>query len=70
MKEQTLTMKRTKKALKRKNKKYTGPKYSHLEMMLMWAPLLGKAGINMYETAPQEQPIYKDQPNDNTTTFV
>ena len=66
MKEQTLAMKRTKKALKRKNKKYTGPKYSHLEMMLGWAPLLAKAGIYMYEEPAEAEGRVDGQ----TTTFV
>ena len=66
MKEQTLVMKRTKKALKRKNKKYTGPKYSHLEMMLGWAPLLAKAGINLYE----QPAVAEGRVDGQSTTFV
>lgn len=44
-----LGQKRFNKKLKRKNKQYTGPKYSRLEQMLLIAPLLEKAGINMFD---------------------
>ena len=40
-----LGQKRHNKKLKRKHKKYTGPKYSALEQHMLWAPLLEKAGI-------------------------
>jgi hypothetical protein len=43
-----LGQKRHNKKLKRKNKKYTGPKYSTLEKMLLIAPLLERAGIQMF----------------------
>ena len=44
-----LGQKRFNKKLKRENKQYTGPKYSRLEQMLLIAPLLEKAGINMFD---------------------
>jgi len=40
-----LAQKRHRKALRRKNKKYTGPKYSRLEQLMMFFPMLEKAGI-------------------------
>lgn len=54
MKAHQLGQKRHKKALKRKNKKYTGPKYSHLEQMVMLQPLLARAGIDIFEEQQQE----------------
>ena len=45
MTQKALANKRHNKQLKRKNKKYTGPKYSALEQHMLWAPLLEKAGI-------------------------
>jgi len=47
MNQNKLAQKRFRKAQKRKNKKYTGPKYSALDQMLMIAPLLERAGINI-----------------------
>jgi hypothetical protein len=43
-----LAQKRHSKALKRKNKKYTGPKYSRLDQLFMIAPLMERAGIQMF----------------------
>ncbi len=49
MTQQALADKRRNKQLKRKNKKYTGPKYSKLEQLLLVAPLLQRAGIVLFE---------------------
>jgi hypothetical protein len=69
MNHKTLAQKRTRKALARKNKKYTGPKYSKLEQMLMWQPLLAKVGINMF--AEVSKGYNHDQSNQgSTTSFV
>lgn len=57
MKAHQLGQKRHKKALKRKNKKYTGPKYSQLEQMVMLEPLLARAGIEMFAEQKQEYGI-------------
>jgi len=43
--QQKLAQKRHSKKLKRKNKKYSGPKYGKVEQLFMWAPRLQKAGI-------------------------
>jgi len=48
MNQNRLAQKRHRKALRRKNKKYTGPKYSRLEQMLLIAPMLEKAGIQIF----------------------
>ena len=48
MNQNKLAKKRHSKALKRKNKKYAGPKYSRLEQMIMIAPLMERAGIQMF----------------------
>jgi len=45
--QQKLAQKRHSKKLKRKNKKYSGPKYGKVEQLFMWAPLLEKAGISI-----------------------
>ena len=45
MNQNKLAQKRFRKALKRKNKKYTGPKYSKLDQLYQWVPLLTKAGV-------------------------
>ena len=49
MKAHQLGQKRHKKALARKNKKYAGPKYSKLEQMVAWAPILERAGIQIFD---------------------
>ena len=60
MNHKTLAQKRTRKALARKNKQYTGPKYSKLEMMAHWAPLLSRAGIEMFaDTGFTQKPQLK-----------
>ena len=53
--QQALANKRRAKALKRKNKQYTGPKYSRLEMLMPFFPLMEKAGIIKVE---QEEPNF------------
>ena len=69
MKAHQLGQKRHKKALKRKNKKYTGPKYSQLEQMIMWEPLLAKVGIEMF--AEQKEQVFKHvESTDSKTSFV
>ena len=67
MKHKTLTEKRTRKALARKNKQYAGPKYSKLDMMAQWAPLLERAGIIMFE--PMEG-VREQGTSKNNTSFV
>jgi hypothetical protein len=54
------------KKLKRKNKKYTGPKYSNLEKMLLIAPLLERAGINMFGEDESVSQITRN----TTTSFI
>ena len=49
MNQNKLAQKRFRKAQKRKNKLYTGPKYSRLEQMFMWAPFLQRGGIQLFE---------------------
>tara|TARA_Y100000114_G_scaffold127976_1_gene124860 strand:+ start:1165 stop:1413 length:249 start_codon:yes stop_codon:yes gene_type:complete len=49
MNQNKLAQKRFRKAQKRKNKLYTGPKYSRLEQIVMWAPLLKRGGIQLFE---------------------
>ena len=49
MKQKQLAQKRFRKAQKRKNKKYAGPKYSRLEQIVMWADILQKGGIQLFE---------------------
>jgi len=66
MKHKTLAQKRTRKALARKHKQYTGPKYSKLDMMAQWAPLLQRAGIIMF--APMEG--VREQTSNDNTSFV
>lgn len=60
-----LGQKRHNKKLKRKNKKYTGPKYSRLEQLLTVMPLLERAGI-----IQAEAPDYMQITGDNTTSFT
>jgi len=63
-----LAQKRHSKAQKRKNKKYTGPKYSKLEQMVLWAPILERAGIQMFE---EQQPEgFKEYDKESNTSFV
>ena len=68
MKAHQLGQKRHKKALARKNKKYAGPKYSKLEQMVAWAPILERAGIQMFE---QPDGVRRHvETKDSTTSFV
>jgi len=60
MNQNKLAQKRHRKALRRKHKKYAGPKYSALEQMYMWEPLLLRAGI----IDPQEEGVH------GTTTIL
>jgi hypothetical protein len=60
-----LGQKRFDKKFKRKNKKYTGPKYSRLEQLLMVMPLLERAGI-----IQAEAPDYTQITGDNSTLFT
>lgn len=63
-----LAQKRTRKALKRKNKKYAGPKYSKLEQMVLWAPILERAGIQLFE---QPEGVRQHvESKDTNTSFV
>lgn len=64
MKAHKLAQKRHNKKLKRKNKKYAGPKYSRLETHMLWAPLMEKAGII------EPTPDYAEITGDNSTSFV
>lgn len=69
MKHKALAQKRHAKALKRKNKKYTGPKYSQVEQMIMWEPLLARVGIEMF--ANHKEQVFKHvESKDSTTSFV
>ena len=72
MKAHELGLKRHKKALKRKNKKYTGPKYSHLEQMVMLAPLLARAGIELFDEQEKEFKLQEstNAGKESTTSFV
>ena len=67
MKAHQLGQKRHKKALKRKNKKYTGPKYSRLEQMVAWAPMLERAGIQLFE---QTEGVRVHESEQSSTSFV
>ena len=68
MKAHQLGQKRHKKALARKNKKYAGPKYSKLEQMVAWAPILERAGIQIFD---QPDGVRQDvETKDSTTSFV
>ena len=67
MNHKTLAQKRTRKALARKHKQYTGPKYSKLDMLAQWAPLLQRAGIIMF--APMEG-VREQGTTDTSTSFV
>jgi hypothetical protein len=63
-----LAQKRTRKALKRKNKKYAGPKYSKLEQIVLWAPILERAGIQLFE---QPEGVRQHvESKDTNTSFV
>jgi len=70
MKAHQLGQKRHKKALARKSKKYTGPKYSRLEQMLVWAPILQRAGIDMFAEQMPEGEMHNVQANGSATSFV
>ncbi len=65
--QKALANKRHNKKLKRKNKKYTGPKYSRLEQLLMVAPLLAKGGIKLFE---ESKPDISQITGDTSTSFV
>jgi len=68
MKAHQLGQKRHKKALARKNKKYAGPKYSKLEQMVAWAPLLERAGIQIFDQPDGVRQHVETK--DSTTSFV
>ena len=72
MKAHILGQKRHAKALKRKNKQYTGPKYSRLDMMAQWEPLLARAGIEMFAEQEQEFKLQEstNAGTESTTSFV
>jgi hypothetical protein len=70
MKEHQLAQKRHAKKLRRKNKKYTGPKYSKLEQMVLWAPLLERAGIEMFAKQMPEGAMHNVESKDTNTSFV
>lgn len=76
MKHKALAMKRHKKALARKNKHYTGPKYSKLDQMVLLAPLLSRVGIEMFADTgftqkPELKPEFRNVESTSTnTTFV
>lgn len=63
-----LAQKRFAKKLKRKNKKYTGPKYSKLEQLIAVAPLLERAGIQLFER--YEEQSYDGTPENTTESFT
>jgi hypothetical protein len=65
--QKALANKRHNKKLKRKNKKYTGPKYSRLEQLLMVTPLLAKGGIKLFE---ESQSDMSHITGDTSTSFV
>ena len=69
MNQNRLAQKRFAKKQKRKNKKYTGPKYSKLEQMLAVAPLLERAGIEIFQK-PEVAYNYDKSDEGSTTTFV
>ena len=68
MKAHQLGQKRHKKALARKNKKYAGPKYSKLEQMVAWAPILERAGIQIFDQPDGVRQHVETK--DSTTSFV
>lgn len=68
MKAHQLAQKRHAKKLRRKNKKYTGPKYSKLEQMVLWAPMLERAGIQMFEQPDGVRQHVESK--DTNTSFV
>jgi len=68
MKAHQLGQKRHKKTLARKNKKYAGPKYSKLEQMVAWAPLLERAGIQTFDQPDGVRQHVETK--DSTTSFV
>jgi len=70
MKHKTLAQKRTRKALARKNKKYTGPKYSQLEMVMGIAPLLERAGIKLFDYQMPQGDVDVKSDTGSTTSFV
>lgn len=71
MKAHQLAQKRHAKKLRRKNKKYTGPKYSKLEQMVAWAPILERAGIQMFEQPDAPTQEFRNvESNDSSTSFV
>ena len=62
MNQNKLAQKRFRKAQKRKNKKYAGPKYSKLDQLYQWVPILTKAGIL---PEPEEGMFRTLKPTDN-----
>lgn len=70
MKAHQLGQKRHRKALKRKNKKYTGPKYSQLEMLMGIAPLLERAGIKLFDYEMPQGDTNVEKDTGPTTSFV
>lgn len=68
MKAHQLGQKRHKKALARKNKKYAGPKYSKLEQMVAWAPILERAGIQIFDQPDGVRQHVETK--DSSTSFV
>jgi hypothetical protein len=70
MKAHQLAQKRHTKKLRRKNKKYTGPKYSKLEQMVLWAPMLERAGIQMFAEQMPEGVMRNVENKDTNTSFV
>jgi hypothetical protein len=67
MEHNRLAQKRFAKKLRRKNKKYTGPKFSRLEQLMLIAPLLERGGIEIFEKVEEE--IYDGSP-EATTSFT
>ena len=71
MKAHHLAQKRHAKKLRRKNKKYAGPKYSKLEQMVAWAPMLERAGIQMFEQPEGVTKEFKNvESTESNTSFV
>jgi hypothetical protein len=65
-----IAQRKHRKALRRKNKKYTGPKYSQLEMVMGIAPLLERAGIKLFDYAMPEGDVDVKSNTGSTTSFI
>ena len=65
-----IAQRKHRKALRRKNKKYTGPKYSQLEMVMGIAPLLERAGIKLFDYHMPEGDVDVKSDTGSTTSFV